>query len=245
MAVVLHAGHCYLVHRTDYGSHDETSHISEIFGCYTTFLEATRRAKAEVRSLALECDLDATVRVDGGYNNIERAVIGVEQIACESKYYGDGDDSEEEDDEGREGSDAMSVEETQESVQEESAPEEEEEEEEKQEDGKDEDENLLDAETPEILSQPPPAPATGQLQWRSTNPTTIGELPLPIGTVSCLSQQVFALAGTQKPHSRAAINNLIRQYGGSVVPLLPVRNEIQFVVLGDDIDDVILSGLRN
>ncbi|KAF8856368.1 hypothetical protein BDZ45DRAFT_727532 [Acephala macrosclerotiorum] len=89
----------------------------------------------------------------------------------------------------------------------------------------DEDENIPNVDSPEILSQPPPA--------------------LAVGIANCLSQRVFALAGTQKPHSRAMINNLIRSYSGSVVPLLPIQDEIQFVVLGDDVDDDILFELRN
>ncbi|KUJ16529.1 uncharacterized protein LY89DRAFT_734629 [Mollisia scopiformis] len=257
MPVTFPAGKIYLVHRSDYASHAEEGKITEIYGCYTTLVEATKRARAEVRALERECTPMRKMNVeydplfgamvwvhDGGYADIEKSLISVQKMDIERYSEGEASDDEDFDDGDDEEPDSEGL-----GLQLESDEESEEEEE-------PEPESIIG-----IDPRPPLAPFSAHRQRQQDHePTQTNNEParvrtlytpeayppppparVPARQIQRLAGRVFATAGTQRPLNRAAINSLIRTHGGTVVPLLPIRDQIQFVVLGDDVSVQMLN----
>ncbi|KAE8451718.1 hypothetical protein EG329_003175 [Mollisiaceae sp. DMI_Dod_QoI] len=226
--------YCFLVLRRDYCEQDEDGHIAEIFGCYGTSGEASKRARAEAKRAhrnafdAQDEEIDvyqgfpmygAEITIYDGYHDIERCAIYVEKIHREREFNHDpfsDDDDDDDDEDGDEDSDPM----------------------------EDEEEDVYEdhVETPQ--PRPPVRQESATVQPRqpnngpSHNPGTnyTYQLPLPTGTQDCLAGWCFAIAGSQHPHSREAITSLITYYGGTILPLIPVSNAMTFIITGTGIE---------
>lgn len=218
-----HEVSCYVVQRRNYERHQKEGQL-EIIACYRDSDEAHKHGRAVIEQIYRAWNKDSKFPKEGTESGCykaeivlfddqddriyRRVVVSIIETKLREKYEEGGEEKEAQEDK-RKGNNERTVDDLWEErhhVAELATP------------------NAKPVEHPKTIHHyPQPAATTHPLQ-------------LPKEAADRLSGMYFALAGTQDPFNRAQVASLIKQYGGIKVPMDPVGNHINFVIIGSDVE---------